>query len=420
MTRRANRRCLSRCSDGSRRHGQLESPTKRSRCGDYPLVKWGSVAGDHLTLFLSMDIGSKRPPTVWETHESGSQVQEVAADWGRFGRTVESSGGREIMKLEVVDQCDVTVLVDNVMDILSTGPDSVTGHIANVVKAGATERSGKCLCCAHWGLSLVITVRRGTSRRTLLFDSGPEGWTLERNANRLGIDFSSIDAAMFSHGHWDHVGGMVTALRLISAATGNRQIPIHVNDGMFVHRGIHLGEGQYMPLQDLPTRSEIEAAGGMVHAIDEPHRLLEDMFYISGEIPRVTPYERGLPKQVKDLGNGWEPDPWIMDERYAAVRIKNKGIVVFTACSHAGVVNVLRDARRTFAPEPLYGIMGGFHLSGNECEAIIPETIEDMKAFNLKMIVPGHCTGWRAVHRLVEAFGESRVIMSGVGQSFSF
>ncbi len=63
------------------------------------------------------------------------------------------------MDLEIIDSWDVTVLVDNVMDILSTTSHSVTGHIPNVFKAGATELSGKCLCSAHWGLSLVITAR---------------------------------------------------------------------------------------------------------------------------------------------------------------------------------------------------------------------------------------------------------------------
>jgi len=323
------------------------------------------------------------------------------------------------MKLEVVDECNVTVLVDNVMDIISTAPGSVTGHISNVFKAGATELSGKCLCCAHWGLSLIISAQQGANKNTLLFDSGPEGKTVERNGDRLGIDFASIDAAMFSHGHWDHVGGMTSALKLINLAKGGNKIPVHVNDGMFVHRGVHIGEEKYIPFEDLPSRSEIEEAGGTVVSIEGEHTLLGDMFYVSGEIPRVTSYEKGLPTHVKDLGHGWEPDPWIMDERYAAVHIKDKGIVVFTACSHAGVVNVLKNAREIFDPIPLYGVMGGFHLSGKECEAIIPETIQDMRAFNLKTIIPGHCTGWRAVHRLVETFGENTVVMSGVGQTHS-
>ena len=324
------------------------------------------------------------------------------------------------MNLKPVDLCDVNVLIDNVMDILSTAPASVTGHVSNVIKAGATELSGKCLCCAHWGLSLVITVQQNDTKRTVLFDSGPEGATVERNGNRLGIDFSAIDAAMFSHGHWDHVGGMTSALRLISEANGGARIPLHVNDGMFVHRGIRVGDDKVIPFEDLPTKSELERLGASIVSMEKEHTLLDDTFYISGEIPRVTSYEVGLPPHVKDIGNGWEPDPFIMDERYAAVHIKDKGIVVFTACSHAGVINVLKNAREVFDPIPLYAVMGGFHLSGMACEAIIPETIEDMKAFNLKIIVPGHCTGWRATHKLVETFGEDVVVMSAVGQSHSF
>ena len=324
------------------------------------------------------------------------------------------------MHLRPIDQCDVDVLVDNVMDILSTAPDSVTGHISNVLKAGAKEISGPCLCCAHWGLSLIIKVQNGSETNTLLFDTGPEGSTVERNGERLGVDFSSIDAVMFSHGHWDHVGGMISALNLINKAKGGTPVPVHVNDGMFVKRGISKPDGDVIPFSGVPSIQTLKQAGGQVVSDAQAHTILNDSIYISGEIPRVTPYEKGLPPHVKDIGAGWEPDPLIMDERYAAVHIKDKGIVVFTACSHAGVINVLKNAREVFDPIPLYGVMGGFHLSGAACEAIIPETIEDMKEFNLKVIVPGHCTGWRAVHKLVDTFGEETVVMSGVGQSHRF
>jgi len=324
------------------------------------------------------------------------------------------------MQLKQIDQCNVTVLVDNVMDILSTAPKSVTGHISNVFKAGAKELSGPCLCCAHWGLSLVIKAQNGASKQTLLFDSGPEGGTVERNGARLGIDFGAIGAAMFSHGHWDHVGGMTSALTLINKANGGKSIPVHVNEEMFVRRGVRTGDDSIIPFEAVPSKETLEAAGAEMVSNEQPHTVLDDTFYISGEIPRVTPYEKGLPAHVKNTGDGWEPDPLILDERYVAVHIKDKGIVVFTACSHAGVVNVLKNARDVFSPIPLYGVMGGFHLSGAACEAIIPETVEDLKSFNLKEIIPGHCTGWRAVHKLIETFGEDVVIMSAVGQSHQF
>ena len=110
------------------------------------------------------------------------------------------------------------------------------------------------------------------------------------------------------------------------------------------------------------------------------------------------------------------PDPLITDERFVAVRLKDKGVFVFTACSHAGVVNVLTHARNSFPGQTLDGVLGGFHLSGS-MEKIIPETVDAMRAFNLKTIAAGHCTGWRAIGALTSAFGHA-VVPSAVGKTF--
>src|SRR5205823_6588527 len=131
----------------------------------------------------------------------------------------------------------------------------------------------------------------------------------------------------------------------------------------------------------------------------EPQHLLDGFFYLSGEIPRVIPYEQGLPNHVwrTSEGDEWQPDPWIMDERFLGVFVRDKGLVVFTACSHAGVVNVLTHAKKTFPNIPVFAVMGGFHLSGPGLEKIIPDTVRGLAGFGLRMIAPGHCTGWRAV-----------------------
>ncbi len=324
--------------------------------------------------------------------------------------------------LIAVDACEVHVLVDNVSDLLSTVPASVTPEVPNLLKAGAKELSGECLCCAHWGLSLAITTRLEGIERHLLFDTGPRGETVERNGARLGLNFGRFQCAVLSHGHWDHAGGMLAALRQITAANGGKKIPLHVNPGMFVRRAMQFPDGRLVPFKDIPDHDELSAAGANIVNADEARLLLEDTFYLSGEIPRVTPYEKGLAGHVKQNEDktGWVPDPLIMDERWLAVNVKNMGIVVFTACSHAGVVNVLRHAEKLFHPTPLYGVMGGFHLSGTACEQIIPETVDDMAPFGLKMIVSGHCTGWRATHALVNAFGDQVVVPSAVGRSHRF
>lgn len=109
-----------------------------------------------------------------------------------------------------------------------------------------------------------------------------------------------------------------------------------------------------------------------------------------------------------------------MDERFLVVRVRDKGLVVFTACSHAGVVNVLTHARATFPDTPLHAVMGGLHLSGAAPEKVIPETVQGLTAFGLQMIVPAHCTGWRAVTALVNTFGDGVVAPAAVGKHYTF
>ena len=326
-------------------------------------------------------------------------------------------------KLVEVDALEVTVLVDNVTDSLSTVPKDVVNEIPLLMKRGTLkEAAGEYRCCAHHGLSLIIKARSGGDEQTLIFDAGPEAYTVTRNGGLLKIPFGDAGAVVLSHGHWDHAGGLVEAVRQVKAANSGRRIEAHVNPGMFVTRAT-LRQGPEPLLQKpVPSPDELAGAGAIVVNRPEPRLLLDGLFYLSGEIPRVTEYERGLAGQVKRTadGKGWEPDPLLLDERYVAVHVKGKGAVVFTACSHAGVINVLRDARNVFDNVPLHAVMGGFHLSGHPMESIIPDTIRDMATFGLKRIVPAHCTGWRAVGALVNAFGEQLIVPSAVGRQFAF
>src|SRR3982751_4905719 len=101
-----------------------------------------------------------------------------------------------------VDSLDIHVLVDNATDSLSTIPHDVTHEWEHLKKKGGFVLSGEALCCAAFGLSLMITVRSGDTTRVLLFDAGPEASTFARNCERLGIDLGSIGAVVLSHGHW--------------------------------------------------------------------------------------------------------------------------------------------------------------------------------------------------------------------------
>ena len=252
-------------------------------------------------------------------------------------------------------------------------------------------------------------------------DAGPEGYAIERNGARLGVDFAAIESLVLSHGHWDHCGGALAALGMMKDGRRGRAASAYVHPGMFRPRARRMPAGDIIPFRPIPSPAEMTAAGAAVISTAEEQLVLGDRFFVSGEIPRISAYERGLADHLaqRDGDGSWEPDPLIMDERFVAVHVRDKGLVVLTGCSHAGVVNVLTHARERFPGVPLFAVMGGLHLSGAGPEKIIADTVRDMAGFGLARIVPAHCTGWRAVMALVTAFGEPVVTPAAVGKLFS-
>jgi len=323
------------------------------------------------------------------------------------------------MTLHPVDRLEIQVLVDNVTDSLSRAPVFVTREWNMLRRNGLKRTSGPALCCANHGLALVLTLHRGGARHSFLFDGGPDPYAIERNGPKLGVDFGAIGAAMLSHGHWDHAGGIPKALEFITAANGGRPVPLHLHPGMFRERGGRQPDGGVFPMDRVPMPDDWAAMGAAPVVTDQPQALFDGALWISGEIPRRTSYERGLPGQVARAteADPWESDELLMDERFCAVHVRGRGLVVFSACSHAGIVNVLHAARASFPGVPLFAVMGGFHLSG-ENEAVIPQTVADLAGFDLPLLIPAHCTGWRAVNALERAFGE-RVVPAAVGKLFT-
>ena len=207
-------------------------------------------------------------------------------------------------ELAAVDKVEVLVLVDNVTDNLSTVPAYVENELPRLLKRGLRRLSGRCLCCGAHGLSCAITAWRGDTARTLLFDTGPDAWVFERNVDRLGFDVGSVDGIVLSHGHWDHCGAMVRALEMIQLKSGGRAVPTYMHPGMYRTRAVKERDGSMRPFEDVPTPAMLEQQGALVVHATEPQWVLDDLFYVSGEIPRVTAFEPGMPGQYRRTEDG--------------------------------------------------------------------------------------------------------------------
>ncbi len=325
--------------------------------------------------------------------------------------------------LTAVDSLDIQIVVDNVTDSLSSVPSFIETELGGLGRrrGGAWVLGGGCLCCAAHGLSCLLTLKSGGQSHAVLFDTGPEDRVFEQNASRLGLDLGPVEAMVLSHGHWDHAGAMLRALQLVRDRNGGKKVDCYMHPDMFRTRSAKLPNGSFRLMEDVPSVADLEAHGGTVVSTREAQHIAGGTVFVSGEIPRRTPFETGLPGQHRRTadGKGWEPDELLIDERFVAVNVRGKGLVVLTACSHAGVVNVLAHARDCFPGEKLHCVLGGLHLSGIN-ERVIPQTVEALKGFDLDVVAAGHCTGWRAMAALSNAFGDKTLTPLAVGKRLSF
>ncbi|KAJ9498282.1 hypothetical protein H2202_006433 [Exophiala xenobiotica] len=254
----------------------------------------------------------------------------------------------------------------------------------------------------------------------MLFDTAPEDHIWELNANRLRANIGSIEMVQLSHWHRDHSGGMLKAVSMINQARLSEDgVIVDLHPDRPAYRGF-LGPAGPVSLEADPTFAEIEAAGATVVKNDQPHTVLDDMFLVSGEIPRVTPYEVGFKRGMRfnQDSASWESDELIRDERFLMCNVKGRGIVVFTGCSHAGVVNVAKHALELGGKTPLHAVIGGYHLVGPN-EAFVKQTVADLKELDPDILMPGHCSGWRAKVE-IESVMPGKLAPSTVGTKFSF
>jgi len=275
----------------------------------------------------------------------------------------------------------------------------------------------------------------------------------------MRTDLTTLDAMVLSHWHRDrgyqHLsngsscalghtflpretllltsdsGGIVRALEMRTEQASLNGVtlpalPVDLHPDRPIRRGL-APPPKFVPITNWgpdPTFDEIAAANGKVDLHAEPHEIsgadgASTGVFVSGEIPRVHAYERGLRGAVtwmEEDGKGeWITDEMLRDERYVAVDVKGKGLVLFSACSHAGICNVISDAIRTY-DRPVHMVVGGLHLVPVEVQPV-NETI-DFLARRVSprpdWILPLHCTGMAPRAKLTNEFGE-KCIPAGVG-----
>ncbi len=318
--------------------------------------------------------------------------------------------------LAPVDGVHVTTVVDNSSDVLLPdqglvrrwGPVGTAGPIPVVPTELADGGKTADFLRAEHGFSALIEVHDGGRVRRVLFDAGVSPDGVIDNLDRMAISPDTFEAIVLSHGHLDHVMGLDGLARRL----GRRNLPLLLHPDLWSRRRILTPGGGAWELP-VPSRAGIEGAGFTVIEDRQPSFLLDGMLLITGEVDRTTDFETGMPIHQAWRDGDWRPDPLIHDDQAVVLHVRDKGLVVLTGCGHSGIINIIRHARRLTGIDRLYAVLGGFHLTGGIFEAIIPQTVAALEAAAPAVVVPAHCTGWKAQQalaaRLSDAFHPNSV-----------
>ena len=252
---------------------------------------------------------------------------------------------------------------------------------------------------AEWGLSILVEV----DGARILMETGLS-FSAVYNAQLMGIDLSTIDCIVLSHGHADHTGGLREVLKI----KGEVKVVAHPDIWDAKHVQRNKERVQYIGIPFL--REELESCGARFNLVREPVHITENVT-TTGEIPMLSGYEEIENNLfVKEAGT-LHPDPLADD--LALIINTDFGLVVILGCSHRGIVNTLHHAQILTGKELVYAAIGGTHLL-RAPEERLEKTIADLREMGIQRLGVSHCTGFRASARLAQEF-EDIFFMNNAG-----
>jgi 7,8-dihydropterin-6-yl-methyl-4-(beta-D-ribofuranosyl)aminobenzene 5'-phosphate synthase len=239
------------------------------------------------------------------------------------------------------------------------------------------------------GVSFLLEGVSGGNIKRILVDVGQNSEALLSNMKTMGISPSTINAIVLTHCHYDHTQGIARMLREI----GRKDIQVIAHPSIFRLHFVTEPYPRHVGIMPGDSKADIEKAGGSLSLTKDPVVIMPGMI-TTGEVKRRTEFEEAR-LGLKTIENGMIVDDLMLDDISAIANVKDKGLVIITGCSHAGIINIANQAIEVTGCDKIEGVIGGLHLV-EASDTVIRRTVEELSKLNVIWVSAGHCTGFKA------------------------
>jgi 7,8-dihydropterin-6-yl-methyl-4-(beta-D-ribofuranosyl)aminobenzene 5'-phosphate synthase len=230
----------------------------------------------------------------------------------------------------------------------------------------------------------------------ILFDMGYSDVFI-KNAFKMGETLRDIDKVVFSHGHMDHTWGLDPYIRILSECETEKLE--YTRPSLVAHEELFLTR-RFEEFNEIGSLvSEEKAARHFdMELTNKPVKLTDNLWFL-GEIERKHDFEGKMAIGEVLRDGAWEPD--LVTDDTAMAYAADGGIVVVTGCSHAGICNIIEQAKKVTGIEKIVGVIGGFHLMDGESRQVV-ETGKYFKRNEIEEVYACHCTCLAAKIKLAQ------------------
>lgn len=231
----------------------------------------------------------------------------------------------------------------------------------------------------------------------IIFDTGASD-RFAKNAQRMLVNISKLDAAVISHNHFDHTGGLDTLFKYCP------KVKVFAKEAVL---GDFVKQVGIFKFSISESKSYFDKTKHNFVLFKNFQKVTEGVFLLSNEV-----FDESFSCTDKSLlmksDNKYVVDDF-SHELFMVVFPTNKtedGCVIISSCSHSGIINIIKTVRLNWPDVIILGVVGGFHFMGKTAKQLgvsneyIEITADAITKLNIGQIYTCHCTGEKGYEKL--------------------